>query len=234
LQYGPISRIEIANKLNISKATVSSISAALLKKNLIVESTGGRKAILYDINKNGGYIISLEITPNYISGTLLDLHVNIISDICSEIKKEYSDSFFIILETIHSLIKQMPKEQLFIGISLNFRGSVSKDNVIKYFVYDSWRNKNLLEDLSKHFSCMINQNNEDNARVYYNSVHLDNSDLTLITMSTGVGLGIIENNKANLGYHGYAGEIGHMIVNPDGIPCPCGNRGCLFTPYRFF
>ncbi len=232
LQYGPISRTDIATKLNISKATVSSISEELLKKNLIAESsiaasTGGRKAILYDINRNGGYIISLEITPTYISGTLLDLHVNMISDTCSETNKEYSASFNIILETINSLIKEMPKEQPLIGISINFRGTVSKDNVIKYFDYDSWRSRNLLEDLSKHYSCLINLNNEANARAYYNSVHLDNSDLTLITMGTGVGLGIVEDNQIYLGYHGYAGEIGHIIVEPDGIPCPCGNNGCL-------
>lgn len=232
LQHGPISRTDIAAKLNISKATVSSISQELLNKNLIVEtsiaeSTGGRKAILYDINKNGGYIISLEITPAYTSGTLLDLHVNSLSDTCSETKEQYSDSFNVILEIIHSLIKQMPKNQPLIGISLNFRGTVSKDNVIKYFDYDSWRNQNILADLSQHFSCLINLNNEANARAYYNSVHLDNSDLTLITAGTGVGLGIIEKNQINLGYNGYAGEIGHIIVEPDGILCPCGNHGCL-------
>ncbi|GMQ59340.1 ROK family transcriptional regulator [Vallitalea sediminicola] len=232
LQYGPISRTDVAAKLNISKATVSSISEELLKKNLIAESsiaksTGGRKAILYDIKKNGGYLISLEITPTYISGTLLDLHANMISDSCSETNKEYAASFNIILETIYSLIKEMPKEQPLIGISINFRGTVSKDNVIKYFDYDSWRSMNLLDDLSKHFTCLINLNNEANARAYYNSVHLDNSDLTLITMGTGVGLGIVEDNQIYLGYHGYAGEIGHIIVEPDGIPCPCGNHGCL-------
>jgi glucokinase len=52
-------------------------------------------------------------------------------------------------------------------------------------------------------------------------------DLIYITVSTGVGGGIIVNGELLLGAHGLAGEIGHIIVEPDGPPCGCGNRGCL-------
>ncbi len=48
-----------------------------------------------------------------------------------------------------------------------------------------------------------------------------------ITLGTGVGAGIIINNKVYSGSHGVGSELGHMIVEIDGIPCTCGNRGCL-------
>jgi glucokinase len=49
-----------------------------------------------------------------------------------------------------------------------------------------------------------------------------------ITLGTGVGGGIILNGKLWRGANGSAGEIGHMAVDPfDGVPCPCGSRGCL-------
>ena len=48
----------------------------------------------------------------------------------------------------------------------------------------------------------------------------------LITLGTGVGGGIILNGKIWRGAHHVAGEIGHMILEPDGLPCNCGRRGC--------
>jgi len=52
-------------------------------------------------------------------------------------------------------------------------------------------------------------------------------DLVLLTLGTGVGSGIIVDGQLVHGAHGLGGEIGHMIVQPDGEPCGCGQRGCL-------
>ena len=43
----------------------------------------------------------------------------------------------------------------------------------------------------------------------------------------GIGLGIIQQGRREHGANGFAGEFGHSILVPNGIPCPCGNRGCL-------
>ncbi|RMF37957.1 MAG: ROK family protein [Chloroflexi bacterium] len=52
-------------------------------------------------------------------------------------------------------------------------------------------------------------------------------DLVYITVSTGVGGGIILDGRLLLGSGGLAGEIGHMVLEPDGPPCTCGRWGCL-------
>ncbi len=52
-------------------------------------------------------------------------------------------------------------------------------------------------------------------------------DLIYIGLGTGVGGGLVLNGKLHGGIHGVAMEIGHLIVEPDGRPCGCGNRGCL-------
>ncbi len=51
-------------------------------------------------------------------------------------------------------------------------------------------------------------------------------DVVMITMGTGIGGGIITGGRLMMGAHGYAGEFGHMSVDPDGPACPCGQRGC--------
>lgn len=51
-------------------------------------------------------------------------------------------------------------------------------------------------------------------------------DVILVTLGTGIGGGIVAGGVLLRGANGFAGEIGHMVVDPDGPPCPCGQRGC--------
>ena len=51
-------------------------------------------------------------------------------------------------------------------------------------------------------------------------------DVLLATLGTGIGGGIVAGGRLLRGTNGFAGEIGHMVVDPDGPECPCGQRGC--------
>jgi len=52
------------------------------------------------------------------------------------------------------------------------------------------------------------------------------NDVILVTLGTGIGGGIVCGGQLLLGASGFAGEIGHMVVDPNGPQCPCGQRGC--------
>ena len=56
------------------------------------------------------------------------------------------------------------------------------------------------------------------------AVHLEH--FCMVTLGTGIGGGLVINGQLVVGAQGFAGEIGHMIVQPDGISCGCGMRGC--------
>lgn len=51
--------------------------------------------------------------------------------------------------------------------------------------------------------------------------------LVVVTIGTGLGSGLILDGKLWTGSGGFAAEFGHLTVDPEGLPCPCGNRGCL-------
>lgn len=51
-------------------------------------------------------------------------------------------------------------------------------------------------------------------------------NIIMLTLGTGVGGGIAINGQPYLGTKGYGGELGHMVIKYDGLPCPCGLRGC--------
>lgn len=52
------------------------------------------------------------------------------------------------------------------------------------------------------------------------------NDFVMVTLGTGIGGGVIAGGTLIRGANGFTGEIGHMVVDPDGPPCPCGRRGC--------
>ena len=51
-------------------------------------------------------------------------------------------------------------------------------------------------------------------------------DAVLVTLGTGIGGGVLAGGVVQRGANGFVGEIGHMVVDPDGPDCPCGRRGC--------
>src|SRR5829696_2889735 len=51
-------------------------------------------------------------------------------------------------------------------------------------------------------------------------------ELLVVTLGTGIGAGIVSGGHLVLGRNGFAGEAGHMVVDPNGPLCPCGQRGC--------
>jgi glucokinase len=57
----------------------------------------------------------------------------------------------------------------------------------------------------------------------------DSRDQLFVSLGTGIGAGIILGGRIWAGKSGYAGEIGHIQVDPEGVPCGCGARGCLET-----
>ena len=58
---------------------------------------------------------------------------------------------------------------------------------------------------------------------------IESPTLVLLALGTGVGGGVVVDGRLRLGAVGAAGEIGHVTVQPDGLPCSCGNHGCLET-----
>jgi len=51
-------------------------------------------------------------------------------------------------------------------------------------------------------------------------------DMMLLTLGTGIGGGLVVDGRLLRGAHGFAGELGHVVIEPDGADCPCGQRGC--------
>lgn len=84
--------------------------------------------------------------------------------------------------------------------------------------------------LSKRFGVPARLTNDANAAAIGEMVYGDAKglkDFIMITVGTGLGSGFVTNGELIYGHDGFAGELGHAIVVPNGRPCNCGRNGCL-------
>jgi glucokinase len=93
-----------------------------------------------------------------------------------------------------------------------------------------WRNEPLRERLERRLDLGVVVDNDANAAGWaefrFGAGRLV-SDMVMLTSGTGVGGAVIAGDRLLRGGFGVAGELGHMRVVPDGIPCGCGARGCI-------
>ena len=93
-----------------------------------------------------------------------------------------------------------------------------------------WHHVPFREEFQKWIRVPVFIENDANVAALAESVSgvsANTSSSVFITIGTGIGSGIILNGKIWKGFHGIGGELGHVILDLDGIPCSCGNKGCL-------
>jgi glucokinase len=91
-----------------------------------------------------------------------------------------------------------------------------------------WKNFPLTAKLSQHFGVPVYLDNDANMAglaEWQFGAGRGHQHLVYLTISTGIGGGVISHGCLLQGFHGMAAELGHMIVDPDGPPCGCGQRG---------
>jgi glucokinase len=117
-----------------------------------------------------------------------------------------------------------------VGIGIGAAGLVDVGRGMLLFSPNlSWRHVPLREHLESSFGLPVTVDNDATAGGWAESVlgaarGVANS--LFVGVGTGIGGGIVQGGRLVRGAHGFAGEIGHLIVEPDGPPCGCGNRGC--------
>lgn len=93
-----------------------------------------------------------------------------------------------------------------------------------------FRNTKFRELFQKYWDIPVFMGNDANCAAigeYWAGAAKGCDTVMMITLGTGIGGGFIVNGKLLTGHFGGAMEVGHMVIEPNGIPCGCGNRGCF-------
>lgn len=235
LKEGMISRADLSKITALTKATISAQAADLLEEELIVEtqlehSAVGRKPIMLSLNAEAGYALGIDLDFGQVSFMLSNLSgVPVFTETIPLDTEDYTEILQLLIQYITTCqAKYSDSRYGIIGIVIAIHGLVTTDETIQYVPRFQWASVDLKADLEKAVGTSIHLENNANLSAFAERafIHHQTDNLLCVTLYSGIGLGMMMDNKFFRGHDGFAGEIGHMIVVPSGIPCACGNQGC--------
>ncbi len=236
LEKNEVTKLDISRSLDISITTVSTNITELKKEGIVsdvrsLESTGGRKAMALKINENCRFALGIALTPRHVKLSLINLKKEVIGDIrIRHNKKDIESIIAIAKENINKILnnKEISIDKL-LGIGISIPGTVdSEEGIIKNCYLLGAENYNLKKSFEE-FNTTIYIDNEANLSAYYEFLNKKDilSNLLYVSITDGLGLGIIIDGKIYRGSNNAAGEMGHIKIIIGGKSCKCGSQGCL-------
>ncbi len=234
-----MAKTDVAAVSGLSLSAVSDHIERLLKENLIQvsnigNSSGGRKPRLYTLNKDVGYIISVELGTSSVQVALTDFDCNILCYDRSPVN--LSEGPETVLTYIYKMVEQLMLEHhisksTVLGIGIGIPGPVefASGLPISPPIMPGWDRYPIREFWSQYFDCPCYVDNDVNIMAlgeHAKGLNFEIDNLIYIKIGTGIGAGIIYDGKLYRGSSGSAGDIGHFDVGAD-VNCWCGNTGCL-------
>lgn len=240
-RHAPLSRAALAEATGLNKTTVSSLVRELIEWQFVhevgFETAGtGRPAVLLELNPTAGYMVSGEIGVDFLSIMCSNFAPEVIwqhrEDITSDAKQE--TVFQRLLDLMAQAVKKCDERHgKLLGVALGVPGLVDRqDGTLLFAPNLGWQNVPLRAPLEALFDVPVFVDNEAKMAAlgeYYFGAAQGYSEVLYISAGVGLGGGIVQYGRLYTGFTGIAGEFGHMTIEPEGLPCNCGNRGCWET-----
>jgi len=241
----PQSRANLAARTGLTRSTVSSLVDELIQANLVHEtgispSQGGRPGTLLQLNPDGGCAIGVEITVDSIMVLLTDFVAQ--PRWQQQIALDTTDPDVVISQAERLIDEALAFNARTdaippLGIGLGISGLVNpEEGVLKFSSNLGWRDIPLRTRLQQRFELPVKVGNEASIAAlgenYFGAAAGCTDFIYLVISTTALGAGIFVNGKLYQGIHGYAGEAGHVTIDPAGPLCTCGKRGCWETVLR--
>jgi len=230
---GAISRIELAEELRVSPATITKFVRSLLQEGVIVEgeliaSGIGRKPINLNPNPHAGAVLAIDIGAWYVRVAVVDFSCTLL-DSARFLSEEITPET--LLSHLQPWLSQLVKRKG-IGIAVGVSGLVDRETGSVLFCPNipRWNGiciRSLLEEASG-LPVLV----EPSARFMAHAesrigAGIGVQDQLTVSIGYGIGAGLVFNGRLYSGQGGHAGELGHVQVEENGTRCTCGNYGCL-------
>ena len=237
---GGLSRVELAQIVGLSPQTISNISRRLLDQNLIVEagkegSGPGKPRTILRLNPGGMFAVGVHLDPAVATFVVLDLVGAVVQH--SRIKIPGGNDPSAVIATIAAEISQLVDDSgvdrdRIAGLGVAAPGPIDLDNgtVVDPPLLPGWDRVELRNALSEATGYSVLMDKDVTSAAVAETWAGGPSgagSFIFMYMGTGIGCGIVLNDEVVRGTSGNAGEIGHIVVDPDGPPCDCGLRGCV-------
>ena len=233
--HQPISRADLARHSGLQRSTVSVIAEQLIKERWITEGANGhtprgRRPTFLHLNKERVGIIGINVRPVATTLALADLDANFLAQDSLATPQEPKQFLAELIPRVQKLMASRP-ELTFEGIGVSVPGRVDlATSKIVFAPNLGWRDFDLKTPLEKATHLPVEMENAANScalsEICFGRRAEGLRNLVVVTVSEGIGCGLILNHQLVQGSTGTAGEFGHAALIQDGLECSCGNRGC--------
>ncbi|NPV54778.1 MAG: ROK family transcriptional regulator [Firmicutes bacterium] len=239
-RHGPIARYEVAKATGLTPPTVTVIVNDLIKAGVVREvghgeSSGGRRPVMLELNPRAAFVFAVRVQRGEAVTALLDLVGNVLDRrrlrLDTSLPEDVVEAIGASFDSLLASTGVRRNDVLWCGVASPglvdpHRGVVERSsNLI-------WEKIPFGAMLSRQLvGIPVHVENISNAAALAEKVYGSGQgcpNLIYLNLSVGVGAGIIIDGEVYGGARGYAGEIGHMALVPDGGPeCTCGRCGCF-------
>lgn len=241
LTEGPISRVALARRLDLSSAAVTKAARPLIEMGYLeelaaTERTGpgaGRPASPLAIRADREFFLGVKITGDELIAVVCDLRAQIRTSAHRPLAEQSADH---VLSRLAELVDELldgPGDYRSRTRRLGLAVSGDVDHttgLVRYSPFLRWHDVPLRERAEKITGLTVTVENDVKALTtaeHWFGEGVGSESFALVTVGAGIGCGLVVGGRLVSGSHGVAGEIGHIGIDVNGPSCHCGSRGCV-------
>jgi predicted NBD/HSP70 family sugar kinase len=234
-KHQPVSRAELSRHSGLQRSTVSAIAEELISERWVMEGAvghlpRGRKPTFLHLNPERAGIIGIDVQPITTTLVVASAEGQFLAQETMSTGSDPADFITRLKRRILDLIRAHPRSS-YEGIGMVLPGRVDvATQRLAVAPNLGWTSLDLKTPLEQATGLPVELENAANAcalaELWSGRHREDVRNLAAVTVSEGIGVGMIMNGQIVRGTTGMAGEFGHVALMVDGPQCRCGNRGC--------
>jgi predicted NBD/HSP70 family sugar kinase len=232
-RQAPLSRADLARCSGLQPSTVSAIIDELIEEGWVTEGIGhaprGRRPRLLHLNVERAGILAVDLRPETTTVGLAGVDARFLEQASWRTPEDPRTFIDILSRTVRSLRAAHP-QILCEGMGVSLPGRVDRDGRLVFAPNLHWGTVNLRTLIEEAIELPVAVENAANAcalaELWFGRHPEHVRNLVAVTISEGIGVGLLMNGQLVRGGDSRAGEFGHVTLDEKGPRCPCGNRGC--------
>jgi predicted NBD/HSP70 family sugar kinase len=242
---GPMSRADLVRASGLSRTTVSSLVAELIRHGQVVETNdrarphkggSGRPPVVVRLSAPAGCVAGVDVGHGHVRVAVADRLGEVLAEdhTLVDVDTHGAEVLDRAAATVRSLIAGIDHRMddlqavgMCVPAPLDRRSSRIRTGIMP-----GWQGLLPGEELERRLGVRVHADNDANLGALaelHHGIARGKHDVVYLKIASGVGAGIVLGGRLHRGASGIAGELGHVQVGEDGHVCRCGNRGCLET-----
>jgi predicted NBD/HSP70 family sugar kinase len=233
-RHPPMSRAELARRSGLQRSTVSSIVDQLIDEGWVTEGAvvaapRGRRPRFLHLNVERTGVIAVELRPEVTTVALAAIDARFVAETSWPTPPDPNRFAAALAETVADLRAAHPRTTIE-GVGVSLPGRVSAAGRLVFAPNLGWPESDLKRLFETAVGLPVVLENAANAcalaELWFGRHPEHVKDLVAVTVSEGIGVGLLLNGQLVHGSHAMAGEFGHVTIDETGPECSCGKRGC--------